>query len=181
PFSVLPKAVREATNVINAGDTTQFYYRDDGIYGYNTQNPLGVTRYNANGIGFSQDGGQTYENAMTYLGIVATAITSGTIDANRVTIYGSEGNNRIEIDGDKIKVWDSRDPEVYTEMTRGRFHSNKGAFSLTGFDGREVFFDGIMRGSHTANIQTFNNRDLMQFDGRNMYGNPQEMTSIYAI
>ena len=181
PFSVLPKAVREATNVINAGDTTQFYYRDDGIYGYNTQNPLGVTRYNANGIGFSQDGGQTYENAMTYLGIVATSITSGTIDANRVTIYGSEGYNRIEIDGDKIKVWDSRDPEVYTEMKRGSFHSNKGAFSLTGFDGREVFFDGIMRGSHTANIQTFNNRDLMQFDGRNMYGNPQEMTSIYAI
>ena len=181
PFSVLPKAVREATNVINAGDSTQFYYRDDGIYGYNTQNPLGVTRYNANGIGFSQDGGQTYENAMTYLGIVATAITSGTIDANRVTIYGSEGYNCIEIDGDKIKVWDSRDPEVYTEMKRGSFHSNKGAFSLTGFDGREVFFDGIMRGSHTANIQTFNNRDLMQFDGRNMYGNPQEMTSIYAI
>ena len=181
PFSVLPKAVREATNVINAGDSTQFYYRDDGIYGYNTQNPLGVTRYNANGIGFSQDGGQTYENAMTYLGIVATSITSGTIDANRVTIYGSEGYNRIEIDGDKIKVWDSRDPEVYTEMKRGSFHSNKGAFSLTGFDGREVFFDGIMRGSHTANIQTFNNRDLMQFDGRNMYGNPQEMTSIYAI
>ena len=181
PFNVLPKAVREATNVINAGDTTQFYYRDDGIYGYNTQNPLGVTRYNANGIGFSQDGGQKYENAMTYLGIVATAITSGTIDTNRVTIYGSEGYNRIEIDGDKIKVWDSRDPEVYTEMKRGSFHSNKGAFSLTGFDGREVFFDGIMRGSHTANIQTFNNRDLMQFDGRNMYGNPQEMTSIYAI
>ena len=181
PFSILPKAVREATNVINAGDSTQFYYRDNGIYGYNTENPLGVTRYNANGIGFSQDGGQTYENAMTYLGIVATAITSGTIDANRVTIYGSEGYNRIEIDGDKIKVWDSRDPEVYTEMKRGSFHSNKGAFSLTGFDGREVFFDGIMRGSHTANIQTFNNRDLMQFDGRNMYGNPQEMTSIYAI
>lgn len=155
PFSVLPKAVREATNVINAGDSTQFYYRDDGIYGYNTQNPLGVTRYNANGIGFSQDGGQTYENAMTYLGIVATAITAGTIDANRVTIYGSEGYNRIEIDGDKIKVWDSHDPEVYTEMTRGRFHSNKGAFSLTGFDGREVFYDGIMRGARAANILPF--------------------------
>lgn len=181
PFSVLPKAVREATNVINAGYTTQFYYRDDGIYGYNTQNPLGVTRYNANGIGFSQDGGQTYENAMTYLGIVATAITAGTIDTNRVTIYGSEGYNRIEIDGDKIKVWDSRDSEVYTEMARGRFHSNKGAFSLTGFDGREVFFDGIMRGSHTADIMPFNNDNEMDGYGRWIYGNPQGMTSVYAI
>lgn len=181
PFSVLPKAVREATNVINAGDSTQFYYRDNGIYGYNTENPLGVTRYNANGIGFSQDGGQTYENAMTYLGIVATAITAGTIDTNRVTIYGSEGYNRIEIDGDKIKVWDSRDPEVYTEMSRGRFHSNKGAFSLTGFDGREVFFDGIMRGSHTADIMPFNNDNEMDGYGRWIYGNPQEMTSVYTI
>src|SRR5699024_5779722 len=84
PFSVLPKAVREATNVINAGDTTQFYYRDDGIYGYNTQNPLGVTRYNANGIGFSQDGGQTFENALTYLGLTASAITTGSMTANRI-------------------------------------------------------------------------------------------------
>ena len=77
PYSVLPKAVREATNVINAGSTTQFYYREDGIYGYNTTNKLGVTRYNANGIGFSQDGGQTFQTAMTYLGIVANSITTG--------------------------------------------------------------------------------------------------------
>lgn len=88
------------------------------------------------------------------MGIVATVITSGTIDTNNVTIYGSEGYKGMEITGDKIKIWDSRDTEVYTEMKRGSFHSNKGAFSLTGFD-------GIKRGSNTVNIQTFNNIDLM--------------------
>ena len=177
PFSVLPKAVREATNVINAGDSTQFYYRDDGIYGYNTQNPLGVTRYNANGIGFSQDGGQTYENAMTYLGIVATAITSGTIDANRVTIYGSEGYNRIEIDGDKIKVWDSRDPEVYTEMKRDEFHAYKSRFKVTAVDGRITIEDGLMRGEQIANIQTFTSK----FDGVNVVSKEKEFESVYVL
>ena len=181
PFSVLPKAVREATNVINAGDSTQFYYRDDGIYGYNTQNPLGVTRYNANGIGFSQDGGQTYENAMTYLGIVATSITSGTIDANRVTIYGSEGYNRIEIDGDKIKVWDSRDPEVYTEMSKGRVHANRGALSVTGFDNREVIIDGVMKGQQVANIQRFNLESMVPYDGRDMRISSEDYHPCYVL
>ena len=177
PFSVLPKAVREATNVINAGDTTQFYYRDDGIYGYNTQNPLGVTRYNANGIGFSQDGGQTYENAMTYLGIVATAITAGTIDTNRVTIYGSEGYNRIEITGDKLKVWDSRDPDVYTEMKRDEFHAYKSRFKVTAVDGRVIIDDGLMRGEQVANIQTFST----SFDGVNVRKENKEFENVYVM
>src|SRR5699024_1266868 len=60
PFSVLPSAVRQATQVINDGENTQFYYRENEIYGVNLDNPLGVTRYNANGLGFSQDGGKTY-------------------------------------------------------------------------------------------------------------------------
>ncbi len=186
PFSVLPQAVREVTNVINAGDATQFYYRRNGIYGYNTENPLGVTRYNANGIGFSRDGGQTYENAMTYLGIVATAITSGTIDTNNVTIYGDEGYNRIEITGDKLKVWDSRDPEVYTEMTRGRIHANKGAFSLNGKDGRSVIFDGYMRAARVSNINffnsgAFNGESDIVFNGMNWVWNDGNEHRIHYI
>lgn len=131
PYSVLPAAVRQATEVINAGDTTQFYYRDNGIYGYDTENELGVTRYNANGIGFSRDGGETFSNAITYLGVVTEALTAGTIDANRITVYGSNGTNRISINGDRIRVWDSSEPDVYTEMTKGRIHANKGALSAT--------------------------------------------------
>src|SRR5699024_6532453 len=79
---------------------------------------------------FSQDGGQTYENAMTYLGIVANAITAGTIDANNVTIYGDEGYNRIEIDGSIIRVWDSRDPDEYTVIQNGQIES-RGKYQRT--------------------------------------------------
>ena len=120
PYSVLPKAIREATNIINAGDTTQFYYRADGIYGYNTENKNWVVRMNANGLGYSTDGGQNYNNAITHLGVVTEALTAGTIDANRITIYGAKGTNRIEIDGDKIKVWDSANPDRYTLLQAGK-------------------------------------------------------------
>ena len=181
PYSVLPKAVREATNVINAGESSSFEYRRNGIYGFNTEYPLGVTRYNANGIGFSRDGGQTFNNAMTYLGIVADAITAGTIDANNVNIYGDEGYNRIEVDGSKIKVWDSRDPEVYTEMSKGRVHANRGALSVTGFDNREVIIDGVMKGQQVANIQRFNLESMVPYDGRDMRISSEDYHPCYVL
>src|SRR5699024_8621198 len=106
------------------------YYRENEIYGVNLDNPLGVTRYNANGLGFSQDGGKTYSNAITYLGVVTEALTAGTIDANRITIYGSEGYNRIEVNGERIKVWDSRDPDEYTIIQNGQIEA-RGKFDRT--------------------------------------------------
>lgn len=134
PYSVLPKAVREATAIINAGDNTQFYYQEDGIYGFNKDNPNWSVRMNANGLGYSVDGGQNYNNAITHLGVVTEALTAGTIDANRVTIYGARQTNRVEIDGDRIKVWDSSEPEIYTEIRRGRIHANRGALSISRAD-----------------------------------------------
>lgn len=99
PYSVLPASIKQATQVINDGDNTQFYYRSNEIYGVNLDNPLGVTRYNANGLGFSQDGGETYSNAITYLGVVTEALTAGTIDANRIAVYGSDAEKYMYMNG----------------------------------------------------------------------------------
>src|SRR5699024_692420 len=126
PYSVLPKAVREATAIINAGDSTQFYYQEDGIYGFNKDNPNWSVRMNANGLGYSVDGGQNYNNAITHLGVVTEALTAGTIDANRVTIYGDKQTKRVEINGDRIKVWDSSDPDKFTEITPNRTYHKQG-------------------------------------------------------
>lgn len=148
PYSVLPKAVREATAIINAGSTTQFYYREDGIYGYNTENLLGVTRYNANGIGFSQDGGQNYQTAMTYLGIVANAITAGTIDTNNVRIEGTKGY--FYIDGDVLKAIDTNNPNRYTEITPKGAYFKGGSVKIETASGREVVFNGYIKRSATG-------------------------------
>ena len=181
PYSVLPKAIREATNIINAGDTTQFYYRADGIYGYNTENKNWVVRMNANGLGYSTDGGQNYNNAITHLGVVTEALTAGTIDANRITIYGEKGTNRIEIDGDKIKVWDSTNPNVYTEMSKGRLHANRGALSVTGKDGRELIIDGYMKGQPVANLNVWNSHEVEMEGNRDLIITKDTFERVYTI
>lgn len=181
PYSVLPKAIREATNIINSGDTTQFYYRADGIYGYNTDNKNWVVRMNANGLGYSTDGGQTYSNAITHLGVVTEALTAGTIDANRITIFGDKGTNRIEIDGDKIKVWDSTNPNVYTEMSKGRLHANNGALSVTGKDGRELIIDGYMKGQPVANLNVWNSYEVEMEGNRDLIITKDTFERVYTI
>ena len=149
PYSVLPKAIREATNIINAGDTTQFYYRADGIYGYNTENKNWVVRMNANGLGYSTDGGQNYNNAITHLGVVTEALTAGTIDANRVTIYGDKQTKRVEINGDRIKVWDSSNPDKYTEISPARTYHKQGHVLIETKTGRRSIIDGMLNRSST--------------------------------
>ena len=149
PYSVLPKAIREATNIINAGDTTQFYYRADGIYGYNTDNKNWVVRMNANGLGYSTDGGQNYNNAITHLGVVTEALTAGTIDANRVTIYGDKQTKRVEINGDRIKVWDSSNPDKYTDITPNRTYHKQGHVLIETKTGRRSIIDGMLNRSST--------------------------------
>lgn len=144
PYSVLPKAVREATAIINAGDNTQFYYQEDGIYGFNKDNPNWSVRMNANGLGYSVDGGQNYNNAITHLGVVTEALTAGTIDANRVTIYGDKQTKRVEINGDRIKVWDSSDPDKYTEITPQGAHFRNGHARISTSSGRDVINDGYI-------------------------------------
>lgn len=149
PYSVLPKAVREATAIINAGDSTQFYYQEDGIYGFNKDNPNWSVRMNANGLGYSVDGGQNYNNAITHLGVVTEALTAGTIDANRVTIYGDKQTKRVEINGDRIKVWDSSNPDKYTEITPNRTYHKQGHVLIETVTGRRSIIDGMLNRSST--------------------------------
>ena len=178
PYSVLPKAIREATNIINAGDTTQFYYRADGIYGYNTENKNWIVRMNANGLGYSTDGGQNYSNAITHLGVVTEALTAGTIDANRITIYGAKGTNRIEIDGDKIKVWDSANPDKYTLLQAGSATFSK---NITILRNDEVPFivDGVPL--FDSPIITKPNMDQgVSFDRRN-YETSNQQFSLFEV
>ena len=149
PYSVLPKAVREATAIINAGDSTQFYYQEDGIYGFNKDNPNWSVRMNANGLGYSVDGGRNYNNAITHLGVVTEALTAGTIDANRVTIYGDKQTKRVEINGDRIKVWDSSNPDKFTEITPNRTYHKQGHVLIETKTGRRSIIDGMVNRSST--------------------------------
>jgi len=77
--SWLDDAIRRASDIINGNLTSHFEYGVGEIIGINTDNPNGYMRFNTDGLGFSRDGGRTYRTAITYEGIVADAITTGTL------------------------------------------------------------------------------------------------------
>lgn len=83
-------------------------------------NPTKIWRWNQNGFGYSNDGGQTYGLAMTMDGsIVANYITSGTMTADRVR--GGEliaGGSGLGANG-KITIKDSSNRNIITINTYG--------------------------------------------------------------
>ena len=83
-------------------------------------NPTKIWRWNQNGFGYSNDGGQTYGLAMTMDGsIVANYITSGTMTADRVR--GGEliaGGSGLGANG-QITIKDSSNRNIITINTYG--------------------------------------------------------------
>ncbi|SDJ19724.1 phage tail spike protein [Natribacillus halophilus] len=91
PFSFLDAATRLATNLLLSANTELIF--DNGIIAVNPDNPNEVVLFNSAGIGISDDGGQTFSNALTGAGLVADVVTAGTlrgINITGVTITGSE-------------------------------------------------------------------------------------------
>src|SRR5699024_2429966 len=156
-FNWLPEAIKRASDIINGNLDSHFEYHAGEIIGINKSNPNGYMRFNTDGIGFSRDGGKTYRSAMTYEGIVADAITTGTLRSilvEAVDIYGSyiesstSPTNYTKIEDSKItqrgqfkRLWrgENKNHDVETEMTNGwirfkdRLHTtNKLNFSVFG-------------------------------------------------
>jgi len=107
----LDDAIQRASDIINGNLDSHFSYEAGEIIGINRDNPNGYMRFNTDGLGFSRDGGKTYRSAITYEGIVADAITTGTLRSiyiEAVEIYGSyiEGSTIISKrnDDDYIKL-----------------------------------------------------------------------------
>lgn len=122
PLSALDKRVQEISNIINGNVDSVFKYMPNGIVGWNGNDPNMMTRYVGDAIGFSKDGGTTYNTAMSAeLGIVADYINTGTLRAitvDAVDVYGSDihGSN---IYGTYIEGSEIRGSEIYGGYMEG--------------------------------------------------------------
>ncbi|WP_299090325.1 phage tail protein [uncultured Metabacillus sp.] len=124
-YTWLPDAVKRASEIINGNQDSLFKYLPGEIIGINQTNPNGYMRFNTDGLGFSRDAGKTYRSAMTWEGIVADAITTGTLYTALVAIMGR--NNLMFMDGDQFKAIDANDPNKYTRIAPGEAYFAKGA------------------------------------------------------
>ncbi|MEY8559607.1 phage tail protein [Jeotgalicoccus halotolerans] len=167
PQRLLEPAIQRAADIVLGDTDSVMEYRKDRMTGHHSKNEGNNVTLNVSGLVFYRNGVPT--TGATYEGIIADAITAGTIKTNNVTIMGvSDAGDVIIMDGSIFKVWNVNAPSKYVEISKGEVHIYKGGFRLTGKDGREVFVDGLMRGSRAANIIDFYTGSVVSFRGRNL-------------
>lgn len=84
PFSVLDDSVLQATKLIQNANTELQFPSSGGILAVDPNNPNYLVAFTSRGIGVSSDGGATFPEAITGLGINASVITTGSMLADRI-------------------------------------------------------------------------------------------------
>src|SRR5699024_12011823 len=112
----------------------------NGVIGWNGDDPNYMTRYVGDGIGFSRDGGATFEVAMTAKdGIVADVIRSGSMLADRIAggILASLNGNTVfnlndgvlEMESTEFKLGGGAD--IHFLRPNNRLYSERSDGSIT--------------------------------------------------
>ncbi|WP_053031989.1 phage tail protein [Staphylococcus haemolyticus] len=115
--------------------TTELTFDNNGIHAVDKQNANNIVTYNSAGLYISEDGGRSAKAALTAEGLVADAITTGTLNANLISITGGTKDRYIEMTSDFLalygtytRTWQGKTStnNVYTRMKDGhlRFRNN---------------------------------------------------------
>ncbi|EEM68477.1 MULTISPECIES: phage tail protein [Bacillus cereus group] len=132
--NVLDDAVKIATEAIKSAQTELKF--ENGILAIDPTNPNNIVAFNSAGIGISRDGGQTFQEALTYEGLVASVGVIGFLSANNIRAGIMKAiNNRFGINLDESSI---------------EFYSLTGSPASTisqaiGPDGREITYWTIER------------------------------------
>lgn len=105
-YNVLDDAVKLATEAIKSAQTELIF--ENGIIARNKDNPNMIVAFNSAGIGISRDGGQTFQEALTYEGLVASVGIIGFISANNIksgTISSHNDTFRIDLDRSSMDLY----------------------------------------------------------------------------
>ncbi|PEY32726.1 hypothetical protein CN354_20845 [Bacillus cereus] len=83
-YNALDEAVKRATQAIKNAQTELVF--ENGILGIDPTNPNNLVAFNSAGIGISRDGGNTFKEALTHEGLVASVGVVGQFEANNIRI-----------------------------------------------------------------------------------------------
>src|SRR5699024_9678077 len=106
PYSVLDDAVKNATKALRDAQT-ELTFSDNGILAVDKNDPNLVTLFNSAGLGVSNDGGNTFENAITGEGINASTIYTGTMLADRIAggvLSSLNGNTEFNLNDGHLRM-----------------------------------------------------------------------------
>ncbi|MDW4036110.1 phage tail spike protein [Staphylococcus saprophyticus] len=153
PFQALDIISKSMVTKIQ-NTTSEIIYDTNGQHFMDKKNNNNIMTMNSSGLLLSTDGGKTAKTAITAEGIVANTITTGTLNANLISVRGGNNtefteitNNRITQRGQYNRRWLGRsyDYDVTTTMSRGyiRFgdENRNRAINFSAF-GLSTFLDG---------------------------------------
>ncbi|MDE8676449.1 prophage endopeptidase tail family protein [Priestia aryabhattai] len=140
---VLPEATKRATDLLNNSATQLEYPPSGGIIGRNPNDYNAYTIFTSAGIGITTNGGVTYDNAITPLGINTLLLTAGQIKTNNIQIIGKD--NLFYWDGSELIAIDPNNPNKFARMRAGEFYTKGGAFIAERPDGYKSIDNGILQ------------------------------------
>ncbi|PZX07889.1 phage minor structural protein [Psychrobacillus insolitus] len=150
-YSVVDEAIRLATQALQSAQTELEF--ENGIIARDKTNPNNLVLFNAAGVGVSVSGGQTFEAAITALGVIAERIFGKLLIGEQLYIESDSGV--ITIKDNKFTVRDASNTEkvVLGEVATGEYgvYVAKGAITIERPDGYAIINNGMS--VYDVNIQ----------------------------
>lgn len=120
-YNVLDEAVKLATEAVKSAQTELKF--ENGILAINPENPNEIVVFNSAGIGISRDGGQTFQEALTYKGLVASVGVIGFLSANNIRggeMMAANGKFRINLDESAIEFFTFDNERKISSISQAR-------------------------------------------------------------
>ncbi|RIN63298.1 phage tail spike protein [Staphylococcus simulans] len=155
PFAALDIVSRSMVSKIQ-NTSSELLFDDTGIHSVDKNNPNNIVTMNSSGWMLSTDGGNTAKTALTAEGMVADAITTGTLNTQLVTIVGE--NSLIYMNGQEIGATSNTTKSQTFIRPRGLY--------ITRPDGAVYMQDGVPSMSFDVQPISFYAVGIVTFDGR---------------
>ena len=172
PVISLEKIGMDMINAIHAA-SSEITFGDFGMMAISKTNPNHVFGVNSEGWYISQDGGRTPKTIATARGIYADALFAGTLWlTNDLNIEGQTGY--LNITGERFVMRSKTSSKNAVEITPD-------GITIHGYDGREYFMNGIMRGQPVANLNVFNSHAVEMEGNRDLIITKNTFERVYTI
>lgn len=119
PFQALDIISKSMVTKIQ-NTTSEIIYDTNGQHFMDKKNNNNIMTMNSSGLLLSTDGGRTAKTAITAEGIVADTITTGTLNANLISVRGGDNSKFVEITNDRLALLGS-----FTRQWRGSTKTHK--------------------------------------------------------
>ncbi|MED3974618.1 prophage endopeptidase tail family protein [Priestia megaterium] len=137
---VLPEAVKLASDALNNSLTQLEYPTNGGIIARDPSDYNKFVVLRSTGLGITRNGGLTYDEAITALGINTSLLTAGQIKTNNIQIIGQD--NYFYWDGTELIAISPDDARKFVRLNSAGLYAARGSVTIEREDGFKLVENG---------------------------------------